>query len=283
MDSRGTQSAATPADAHSVTSDAWAPREIAARVESVGVSKARADILSVLVLAVLAGAFISLGALFYLVVVTGSDLGFGVTRLLGGLAFSLGLVLVVVAGAELFTGNNLISMAWVSRHISLGELLRNWCVVYVGNVVGALGTVALVKLGSVDGLGGGAVGETALAIGRAKANLGIVQALALGILCNALVCLAVWLAIGGRTVTDKILGVIFPVTAFVTMGFEHSIANWFFLPYAFVLGVGESESFVPGAVQNLVAVTLGNVLGGTLLVAGVYWMAYLRPVGKAES
>ena len=246
-------------------------------METVGVGKARADTLSVFVLAVLAGAFVSVGAVFYLVVVTSSELGFGVTRLFGGLAFSLGLVLVVVAGAELFTGNNLVSMAWASRLISTPELLRNWFVVYIGNIVGALGTVALVKLGSVDSLAHGAVGETALSIGRAKAELGTVQALALGVLCNALVCLGVWLAIGGRSVADKILGVVFPITAFVTIGLEHSVANWFLLSYAFVLGSGESGAFVGGALRNIFTVTLGNIAGGTLLVAGLYWVAYLRP------
>lgn len=265
----------------SPSTDAWSPSEIADRVEALGVKKAHEDLISVFVLAILAGAFISLGALFFLVVVTGSELGFGVTRLLGGLAFSLGLILVVVAGAELFTGNNLVSMAWASGHIRLSELLRNWVIVYLGNVVGALGTVALVHAGSIAGLGGGAVGETAMEIGRAKAAIGFTGGVALGILCNALVCLAVWLAIGGRSVTDKILGVLFPVTAFVTIGLEHSIANWFFLPYACVLGLsgpaGMPEDFLPGAAINLVSVTLGNIVGGTLLVAGVYWLIYLRP------
>jgi len=264
-----------------MNTDAYSPVEIAARVESVGVAKARADLLTVLLLSVLAGAFISLGAIFFLVVVTGSELGFGVTRLLGGLAFSLGLILVVVAGAELFTGNNLVAMAWASRMITAGELLRNWLVVYVGNVLGAIGTAIFVWLGGVDQLGGGAVGATALAVGQAKAELGVLQAAALGLLCNALVCLAVWLAIGGRSVTDKVVGVLFPITAFVTVGFEHSIANWFFLPYAYLLGAGESAEFVPGALRNLAAVTVGNVAGGTLLVAGVYWFAYLRPGRKA--
>ena len=247
------------------TQDAWAPAEIAARVEVAGVGKARADTLSVLVLAVLAGAFISLGAIFFVVVVSGSELGFGPTRMLGGLAFSLGLILVVVAGAELFTGNNLVAMAWASGDIRLRELLRNW---------------GLVWLGEVDALGGGAVGETALAIGHVKAGYGVLRCLALGVLCNALVCLAVWLAIGGRSVTDKVLGILFPITAFVTVGFEHSIANWFFLPYAHLLGAGETAGYVPGALRNLLAVSVGNVVGGTLLVAGVYWLAYLRP-GKS--
>lgn len=262
--------------------DAWAPAEIARRVERVGVAKARADALSLLVLALLAGAFISLGALFYVVVVTESVLGFGITRLLGGLAFSTGLILVVVAGAELFTGNNLVAMAWASGRIRGVELVRNWVLVYAGNVVGALGTVALVQLAGVHALGHGAVGETALAAARAKVELGWGEAVARGVLCNALVCLAVWLAIGGRSVTDKILGVLFPVAAFVTVGFEHSIANWFFLPWAASLGAGEVDGFAAGSVRNLVAVTIGNVGGGTLLVAAVYWLAYLRPGPREE-
>jgi formate transporter len=259
------------------SADAWSPREIAVRVRSVGVAKARTDFIGLLVLSVLAGAFISLGALFFLVVVTDSNLGLGVTRLLGGLAFSLGLILVVVAGAELFTGNNLVAMAFASGLIGFRELLRNWVLVYAGNVIGALGTVALVRIALVEQLGDGAVGATALAIGQAKAELGWTQAIALGVLCNALVCLAVWLAIGGRSVTDKILGVVFPVTAFVAIGLEHSIANWFFLPYAYLLGASETEGFLDGALRNLFAVSFGNLIGGTVLVGGIYWLAYLRP------
>ena len=204
-----------------VIGDAWAPAEIAAQVESGGVAKARNDTLTTLVLAMLAGAFIALGAAFYLVVVRGSNLGLGVTRLLGGVAFSTGLILVVVAGAELFTGNNLIAIAWASGRVTMRQLLRNWVLVYIGNVAGALGTVALVGLAGVDELGDGAVRTTAVAIGRSKAELGTVPAVALGMLCNTLVCLAVWLAIGGRTVTDKILAIVFPITAFVTLSLIH--------------------------------------------------------------
>jgi formate transporter len=254
---------------------AYPPREIARNAERVGVTKANTDTLSLLVLAVLAGAFISLGAIFFTVVVTGSGLGFGLTRLLGGLSFCLGLILVVVAGAELFTGNNLIAMAWASGLISTRAVLRNWSVVYVGNVIGCLGTVLLVVLGDIASLGGGAVGETALGIARAKVNLGMTEAFARGILCNALVCLAVWLTIGGRSVTDKILGVVFPVTAFVALGLEHSIANWFVLPYGLALDA-QGELSIVGVARNLAAVTAGNIVGGTLLVAGVYWVAYLR-------
>ena len=257
--------------------DAYAPPEIAGRVRDVGVAKARLDSVTMFVLAVLAGAFIGLGALFFTVVVTSPVGGFGTTRLVGGLAFSLGLILVVIAGAELFTGNNLVAMAWASRLVSARDLLRNWVIVYLGNAVGALGTVALVWLGDVASFGRGAVGDTALTIASTKARLGVVEAVALGVLCNALVCLAVWLALAGRSVTDKVLAIVFPITAFVAIGFEHSIANLFFLPYGLVLDGFVSDYLISGTLTNLAAVTVGNILGGTLLVAGIYWVAYLRP------
>ncbi len=255
--------------------DAYPPREIARKVESLGVAKARTNSLTLLVLAMLAGAFISLGALFFIVVVTKSTLGFGMTRLVGGVSFCLGLILVVVAGAELFTGNNLIAMAWASKLIGTREVMRNWFLAYLGNVGGCLATVLLVVWANVADLGGGTVGETAIAIARAKADLPVAEAFARGVLCNALVCLAVWLAMGGRSVTDKILAILFPITAFVAMGLEHSIANWFFLPLGLALDSDRMVSIV-GMTRNLIAVTAGNVVGGTLLVAGVYWVAYLR-------
>ena len=255
--------------------DAYQPSQIAQRVEKMGVTKARADTLTLLVLAILAGAFISLGALFFIVVVTNANLGFGPTRLLGGLSFCLGLILVVVGGAELFTGNNLLGMAWASNLISTRDVLRNWFLTYIGNVIGCVATVMLVVWADIGSLGGGAVGETALQVARAKADLSLTEAFTRGILCNALVCLAVWLAMGGHSVTDKILGMLLPVSAFVTIGFEHSIANWFFLPYGFMLDEQRVVSVV-GAVRNLAAATAGNIIGGTLLVAGLYWLAYLR-------
>lgn len=255
--------------------DAYPPSQIARLVEKAGVAKAHTDTLTVLVLAVLAGAFISLGALLFTVVVTDPRLGFGVTRLLGGLGFCLGLVLVVVAGAELFTGNNLLAMAWASRLISTSDVLRNWVLAYVGNAVGSLGTVLFVVWGNIAQLGGGAVGETAIQIAGAKAGLSLGEAFARGVLCNALVCLAVWLAMGGRSLADKILAILFPITAFVAIGFEHSIANWFFLPFGLALD-REGAVAAAGVARNLVAVTAGNIVGGSLLVAGVYWVAYLR-------
>ena len=275
--------AAAPAAAP-VTLDAIPPPEIARKVESLGVAKARTDTVTLLALSVLAGAFISLGAILFLVVVTGSPFGFGPTRLLGGASFCLGLVLVVVAGAELFTGNNLVAIAWASRRIRFEELLRNWGIVYVGNAIGCIGTALLVAAAGTDAMLGGEVGNTAMRVAEGKVSLSPLAAFTRGILCNALVCLAVWLALGGRSVFDKIAAVFFPVTAFVAMGFEHSIANWTFLSYALMLD-GEapgtlttaSPLTVGSAATSLVWVTLGNIIGGTLLVAGVYWIAYLRP------
>lgn len=255
--------------------DAYQPRQIAQRVQDMGVAKARAKPLTLFVLALLAGAFISLGALLFTVIVSDSNLGFGVTRLLGGLGFCLGLVLVVIGGAELFTGNNLLAMAWASRLISTGEVLRNWCLVYLGNVIGCLGTVLLVLWANTAAMGDGAVGNSAQQIAQAKAELSWLEAFARGALSNTLVCLAVWLAMGGHSVSDKILAILLPISAFVTLGFEHSIANWFFLPYGLALG-GPDSLALSAIASNLLAVTLGNIVGGTLLVAGVYWLAYLR-------
>jgi formate/nitrite transporter len=256
------------------SNDAFTPREIAQKVKSLGVTKATTDGLTLFVLAILAGAFISLGGAFFAVVTTQSTLGFGLTRLIGGLVFCLGLVLVVIAGAELFTGNNLLAMAWASGLIGWRAVLRNWFIVYWGNVIGSFATLALILLGDTSQMSNGGVGETVINIARAKVGLTFLQVFARGILCNALVCLAVWLVLGGHSVTDKILAIIFPISAFVTIGFEHSIANWFVLPWGAIL----SPQAVPiaGIVNNLVAATLGNIVGGTLLVAGVYWLAYLR-------
>jgi formate transporter len=262
-------------DAERADSDAYPPMQIARRAERLGVVKAQTDTLTLLVLAVLAGAFIALACQFYLVVVSGSTLGAGPTRLLGGLAFCLGLVLVVVAGAELFTGNNLIAMAWASGLVDSRAVVRNWVLAYAGNVVGCLGAVALAWMADIGGLGGGIVAQTAVQLARAKAELGWVEAFARGVLCNALVCLAVWLALGGHSVTDKILAILFPVSAFVALGLEHSIANWFFLPFGMAQDSGHTIALADAA-RNLVAATAGNLVGGTLMVAGVYWLAYLR-------
>lgn len=270
--------------------DAYTPAEMAQRVEAVGVVKARADVLTTLPLAVLAGAFIALGALFFTVVMTTGEntevvpVVFGWSRLLGGAAFSLGLILVVVGGAELFTGNNLIAMAWAAGRVSTAELLRNWVLVFLGNFLGALGTAGLAYLAGVHFLADGAVGDTAIRIAAAKADLPPVQAVARGILCNVLVCLAVWLCYAARSVTDKVLAIVFPISAFVAAGLEHSVANMYFLPIGMLVAADGGQPIgMAGAAANLVLVTLGNIIGGTVLVALVYWFVYLRPTrSRAE-
>ena len=270
--------------------DALLPQEMATRAEYIGVRKAETPALTVFALAVLAGAFIAMGAIFSTTVLAGTSaaLPYGLARLLAGLVFSLGLILVVVGGAELFTGNNLIVMAWASGKVTGRALLRNWAIVYAGNFVGAFGTAVLMVLSRQYTFGGGAVGETALKIAAGKVQLGFVQALALGILCNTLVCLAVWLTYGARSTTDKITAIIFPISAFVASGFEHSIANMFFVPYAMLVMafdptfVAEKAVDMTGVtwsaflIQNLVPVTIGNVIGGAVLVAAIYWAIFLR-------
>ncbi|MCL4249035.1 MAG: formate/nitrite transporter [Anaerolineae bacterium] len=271
--------------------DALYPAEVAQRAEDVGVTKASQSVIHTLVLGILAGAFIALGAVFATTVAAGAgSLPYGVARLLMGFVFCLGLILVVLAGAELFTGNNLIVMAWASRKISTWALLRNWGLVYAANFVGAVGTAALMFVTQQYKFGNGAVGQAALTIANSKVNLEFGQALALGIMCNALVCLAVWLTLGARTTTDKLLAILFPITAFVAMGFEHSIANMYFIPIGLLIaqfdpafaqntGLVLDHLTAGGLLNNLIPVTLGNIIGGGGLVAAVYWFAYLyRPI-----
>jgi formate/nitrite transporter len=273
--------------------DAYAPAQMAARVEKVGIVKGNLDFLSTFTLAVLAGAFIAFGAVFYTYVIHDSTLPAGLTKLLGGLVFCLGLILVIVAGAELFTGNNLIVMAYVSRKVTLEQLLRNWGIVFIGNLVGSLGMVLLVWVSGLWTAGNSGAGVTALMIASGKVDLTFPEALSRGILCNLLVCLAVWLCFSGRSVTDKILAIIFPITAFVALGFEHSVANMYFIPAGLLLKqspkvLAAAESILGSAselsgltlsgflVGNLLPVTVGNIVGGGFLVAAVYWFVYLR-------
>ena len=252
--------------------DAYSPRQIAERVERAGADKVRLPALQTITLGVLAGAFIAFGAMYHTLAVTDPGLGFGPSRLLGGLAFSLGLVLVVVAGAELFTGNALIVMAWVDGRVSLPELARNWGLVYAANLAGAVGAAALVTWANGLVLADGRLGETAAGIARAKVALAWPTAFFRGILGNALVCLAVWLSFGARDVAGKILAVVFPISAFVALGFEHSVANMYLIPLALLHGAGGVT--LAGFLGNLVPVTLGNVVGGGVFVAGVYWLCY---------
>lgn len=270
---------------------------MARKAEQVGVVKADMSTADTLALSVLAGAFIALGAIFATTVMAGgSDVPFGVLRLLGGIAFSLGLVLVIVAGAELFTGNNLIVMAWASRRVRTMRVARNWSLVYLGNFAGALATALILYVSKQYEFGHGAVGAQALSIAAAKTDLGFVQAVALGAFCNGLVCLAVWLCYSARTTTDKILSIVPPIAAFVAAGFEHSVANMFFVPMGLLIESDEAfvssqpsvpdltnltwESFLVG---NLLPVTIGNIVGGALMVGALYWFVYLRDADAGRS
>lgn len=271
--------------------DALVPAAMARQAEDVGVQKASMDALTTFALAVLAGAFIALGGVFSTTALAGAGMApWGPIRVLAGVAFSLGLVLVVVGGAELFTGNNLIAMAWAGGRISGRAVGRNWGIVYAGNFVGATATAFVVFLSGTYRLGDGAFGVAALGTAGAKLQFSVVQAVALGVLANALVCLAVWLAFSARTTADRILAVVPPISAFVAAGFEHSIANMYFVPLAlfisaldggFVAAHGlerqaQALSWTAFLARNLVPVTIGNVIGGTLLVGLMYWFIYLR-------
>jgi formate/nitrite transporter len=263
---------------------------MAARVEAGGVAKANLDVATILALAVLAGAFIALGANFATIVLTDTGLGYGLSRLAGGLVFSLGLILVLVGGAELFTGNILMVMAWASGKVSTLRLLRNWALVYAGNFIGALATAVGVYLSRQWAFNGYRVGATALDIAHTKVQYDFLAAFMLGVFCNALVCLAVWLSFSARTTTDKILAIIPPITAFVAVGFEHSIANMYFIPLGLWLRDNSRVLEMAGKApeqfadltwmeffgSNLLPVTLGNLVGGGVLVAAVYWFVYLR-------
>ena len=294
-------------DVQAVTFDAIMPPAMATRATDIGVRKAALDAWSMFALALLAGAFIAMGAVFATLVTSGSiaangpdgalilktGLPYGIVRLIAGLAFTLGLIMVVVAGAELFTGNNLIIMAWAGGKVSSWALLRNWIIVYLGNFVGSILTAYLMFLTKQYTFGGGAVGLSALNTAEAKTSLDFVQAVALGIFCNALVCLAVWLCYSARTTTDRILSIIPPIAAFVAAGFEHSVANMYFIPIGlFIKYMGDPSFFqaigktaadfahVTWAnffVANLLPVTIGNIIGGAGMVGLVYWFVYLRP------
>ena len=270
--------------------DALLPPEMARRAEESGAAKATTDRGRLVALAVLAGAFIAFGCIFSTVALAGaSGAPWGAIRVLAGVTFSVGLILVVVGGAELFTGNNLIVMAWAGGRVSTWALLCNWILVYAGNVAGGVGIALLASGARLHEAGGGAVGATALGIAAAKLQLGFVQAVLLGILCNVLVCLAVWLSYSARSTTDRVLAVVPPIAAFVAAGFEHSVANMYFVPFAllvtwldpgFVVASGldiRALSWGGFLARNLAPVTLGNVIGGALLVGGVYWFVYLRP------
>jgi formate transporter len=283
--------------AKEVSFDALLPAEMAVKAAETGVKKTGLDTLRMFLLAILAGAFIAMGAIFATTASAGgSTLPYGVSRLLTGTTFTLGLILVVVSGSELFTGNSLIIMAFANRRIPLSGLLRNWAIVYLGNFIGALLTAYLMFVARQYTFGGGSVGLAALNIGEAKTSLAFGQAVVLGIFCNALVCMAVWMCYSARSTIDKILAIVPPIAAFVAAGFEHSIANMYFIPIALFIKQGGTPAFFD-AIQkapsdfahltwsnfflvNLLPVTIGNIIGGVVMVGLVYWFIYLSKFGK---
>jgi formate/nitrite transporter len=289
-----------------VTFDAILPTTMAFRAEEAGVKRAALDPLTLFVLSVLAGAFIAFGAIFATTVMAGNvtitapdgqvlsygALPYGVVRLLAGLVFSLGLILVVIGGAELFTGNNMIVMAWAGGKIRTRDVVANWVIAFAGNAVGAFMTAVLTFYSTQYTFGGGAVGLAALTTANAKTSLAFFPALILGILCNTLVCLAVWMCYSARSSIDRIFTAILPIAGFAASGFEHSIANIYFIPIGLFIEAGAPSSFWSAIgktpadfpsltwsnflLGNLLPVTIGNTIGGSIMVGAVYWFVYLR-------
>ena len=272
--------------------DSLMPDKMAEQAEDAGIAKASRSFSKTFVLAVLAGAFISFGAIFATTVTAELTLSSSFTKLIGGVAFSLGLILVIIGGAELFTGNNLIVMAWANKRIKTTQVLRNWTIVFFGNFVGALSIVVLMFYAQQYSSGTGNIGAKALMIAETKCSLGFVQAIILGILCNTLVCLAVWLCYSAKTISGKILAILFPITAFVAAGFEHSIANMYFIPKALLIKSSANMEFWTNInsspemyenltwenfiIHNMIPVTIGNIIGGAVMVGLVYWFVYLK-------
>lgn len=269
---------------------AYSPAEIKEAVEKVGVKKANLPPLASFMLAVVAGGGIGFGAVYYTIVASDPTLSFATVRVVGGLVFSLGLSLVLVGGAELFTGNNLIVMAWASGKVSTGTMLRNWMIVYLGNLIGALGLIIMVFFSHHLDMNDGRIGLSVLNTAAGKIRPDFVTLFFKGILCNVLVCAAVWLAYAGRSVTDKMVAVVLPISAFIAAGFEHCVANMYFLPLAWLLvqtghapaTFDASPITIAGIIHNLVPVTLGNIVGGAGFVGAVYWAIYRAAFGSPK-
>ena len=276
----------------SVSYDCFSPHQMALKAEDIGVAKGNHELLRMFLLSLLGGAYIAMGSVFCTTVMTGMDASpYGMQRFMGGLAFSLGLILVVVGGAELFTGNVLLVMATASRKLPFSKLLLNWLVVYAGNFAASVLTAYLIFLAQQYTSSDGAVGLLAMGTAKAKATLAFTPALVRGIYCNALVCLGVWLCYSCRSTTDKILAIVFPITAFVAAGFEHCVANMYLIPVGIFIKSDAAFWASKGVdlaayskltwsnflITNLIPVTLGNIIGGGLFVGGIYWMIYLRP------
>lgn len=272
----------------------FAPAQVAQKFCEVGVGKCRLPLKKMFLLAILAGVFIAFGGQLFLLVSSDSTMGFGFTRFLGGSVFTVGLMMVVVGGAELFTGNNLALIAALDKKITWWELLRAWIIVYLGNFAGSILIAALLFWGGTWALNGNLVGSTALKVASSKVSLTFAQAFFRGILCNWLVCIAVWMAMASKDVIGKLFAIYFPIMAFVASGFEHSVANMFFLPYGIFLksvskvveATGKTLSDFASVnwgtlfTKNLIPVTLGNIIGGAFFVGFIYWFVYLRNEAK---
>ncbi len=278
---------ATPSAPALFGSDAYSPAEIQDKVEKLGIKKAHMPFLPELVLAIVAGGSIGLGGMFFSIVLGDPTLGYAAQRILGGVVFTLGLGLVMIAGAELFTGNCLIVMAWANKQISTAEVLKNWTIVWFGNLIGALGLVFLLWMCHFPDLNGGNVGLGMLKLAVSKLSPDFTTIFFKGVMCNILVCLGVWLAYAGRSVADKMAGMVFPVAAFIAAGFEHCIANMLFLPMAWLMtvtghvpaGFDTSVITIPSIIHNLVPATLGNIVGGAGFVGAIYWLIYRKGLG----
>jgi len=265
------------------------PKDVAAKMCETGVGKCKLPILKMFILAILAGVYIAFGAQLFLLVGSDSTLGFGFTRFLSASVFTVGLMMVVVGGAELFTGNNLVLIAALDKKVTWGELLKNWVVVYIGNFVGSIILAAFLFWGGTWSLNGNLVGANALKVALSKTSLTFAQAFFRGILCNWLVCMAVWMAMASKDVIGKLFAIYFPIMAFVASGFEHSVANMFFIPYGIFLKGNPKVLEAAGKTLadlanlnwgtlftvNLIPVTLGNLVGGAIFVGAVYWYVYL--------
>lgn len=268
--------------------DAYSPKQITQRIDQVALAKVRLPFLSMMMLGILAGVFIGLGALAFVLVKSDPSLSFASSQLLGGLVFSLGLILVIVAGAELFTGNNLIVMAWADGKISSAMLLQNWFVVCIANFIGGLGLALLVFLSGHTEMNNGQIAEQYVQIALDKTSLTFCSAFFKGVLCNILVCMAVWMALAGHSVVDKVMAIIFPITIFVAAGFEHSIANMYLIPLGILIQqsadipIGAGVISWSGLFSNLFPVILGNLFGGSVLVGLVYHVIYRR-TGRDEN
>ncbi|MFO0794986.1 MAG: formate/nitrite transporter family protein [Candidatus Brocadiaceae bacterium] len=278
--------------------DAYAPAKMADRVGLVGISKSQLSTLTTFALSILAGVFIALGAQLSMLVTHTATSNYGLNQLVGGAAFTLALILIVIAGAELFTGNCLIAMSFMARKITGRDLARNLVLAFIGNFIGALTLVLWIYNSNQWTFNNYLLGAKIVLTANEKVNLSFGVAFSRGVLCNALVCLGIWLCYSGRSNMDKILSLLWPISCLIACGFEHCVVNMWLIPMGLVLKGNSSVlaamekvhggpvdlshlTFFKGfLIDNLFPVVLGNLFGGIVLVAGVYWFIYLRPSKK---